>query len=184
MSEKSSDPVLLWLDLEMTGLDPENDLILEVAVIATDFDFNELFSYQTKINQNQEMVLSRISKNPFFDDFKENKKIFSEVTENYPVLLEAENRILYLIENNTLEESAIYLAGNSIHMDRKFISKYMPKFDRRLHYRMLDVSSFKIVMNQKYNKQFIKTNQHRAMSDIEESINELKFYLKELGLKV
>lgn len=78
------------------------------------------------------------------------------------------------------EDGPVLLAGNSIHQDRKFIDRWWPKFSRRLHYRMLDVSAWKVVMEGKYKKKFAKPENHRALEDIRGSIEELRYYLSKV----
>ena len=91
-----------------------------------------------------------------------------------------QNSFTEFIDKNFGNEPAI-LAGNSIHQDRRFIRQWWPQVDSKLHYRMLDVSSYKIIMQNKFGKEFTKKETHRALDDIKESIAELKFYLKTLN---
>ncbi len=183
MAVQENKSSLLWLDLEMTGLNPNKDLILEVALIITDFSFNEITTFQTRIKQNPLKVKKLLEENPFYASFPENKKSFLDEKQDYPDDSKAEEMILKLIDDFCANQ-VVYLAGNSIYNDRKFISKYMPSLDSRLHYRMLDVSSFKILMQEKFKKEYVKKNQHRAMSDVIESINELKYYMQFLDKKI
>ena len=88
---------------------------------------------------------------------------------------EVERELLGFIDENYGKE--IYLAGNSIHQDRKFIEREMPELNKRLHYRMLDVSAWKIYFENALNKRFTKQDNHRALDDINGSIEELKWYL-------
>ena len=90
-------------------------------------------------------------------------------------IAEVEKELLEFIDKYCTKE--VYLAGNSIHQDRKFIEKEMPELDRRLHYRMLDVSAWKIYFEQALKKKFQKPENHRALDDINGSIEELKWYL-------
>lgn len=167
---------LLWLDLEMTGLNPEVDLILEVALILTDFNFSKLISYEAKVKQNIDQVKGLIAKNEWYQNFPVNMEQFTTEHGEFIESDVIEDNIIGLIDQYA-KDQVVYIAGNSIYSDRKFIAKFWPKLDRRLHYRLLDVSSFKILMSEKYGLEFIKDNKHRAMSDIENSISELKFYL-------
>jgi oligoribonuclease len=88
-----------------------------------------------------------------------------------------ENELLALVNKYCDQESRIILAGNSIHQDRKFIANEWDRLNKRLHYRMLDVSAWKVVFEGKYHKKFAKPEMHRALSDIRGSIEELKYYL-------
>ncbi len=167
---------LLWLDLEMTGLDPNLDLILEVAIEVTDFNFNTLQTYEAKLKQNKAKVLKRIQKNNWWADFPSNRDEFINMAENGKDQTIVINEIISIIENNFGGKSAV-LAGNSIYNDRAFIKSYWPEVDVKLHYRMLDVSSFKLLMQGKYGVIYEKKEVHRAFDDIQASIAELQFYL-------
>lgn len=157
----------------MTGLNPGVDKIIEIGVIVTDFDFNELETYEAVVKQD----LSEITLDPW-------------ITENLAGLLKQvpdgkdEQEViadLCKIVDKHFEYSAI-LAGNSIHQDRRFIRKWWPDLEEKLHYRMLDVSSFKIWMMGKHGKVFHKPEQHRALEDIRGSIQELQGYIKDSNL--
>jgi oligoribonuclease len=167
---------LLWLDLEMTGLDPDNDVILEVAGEITNFQLETLESFEMSIKQPQKVVLDRMQKNTFWQDYPENRDDFIKNLDSAKPIQMAEKEILDLIEQHFGTEPAI-LAGNSIYNDRLFIKKQMPKLELKLHYRMLDVSSFKILFQGRYGIDFKKTNNHRAFDDIQASIAELQYYL-------
>jgi oligoribonuclease len=168
---------LLWMDLEMTGLDPEQDVILEIAVEVTDFNFKTLESYDVRVQHKRETVAKRMQANTWWQDFPENRDDFlSHLDEGKP-LAEIEQELIALVEKRFGHEPAI-LAGNSIHSDRMFIKKWMPRLDLKLHYRLLDVSSFKILMQGKYGEVFEKDTPHRAFDDIQASIAELQHYLE------
>lgn len=167
---------LLWVDLEMTGLDTHNDVILEVAAEVTDFDFNLLGSYAAVISQPEEKLeamnewcVTQHTASGLLDRIRNGGRLESEVVEE----------LAAFIDQHFNGEPAI-LAGNSIHNDRQFIKVWWPQIDERLHYRMLDVSSFKILMQSKYAKNFEKDGAHRAYDDIRASIAELQYYLAEL----
>ncbi len=164
---------LLWVDLEMTGLDPKIDKILEVATIVTDMDFNELGRYQSAVFQHSE-VLNNM--NEFCQNMHSRSGLVDRV-KIAPAERQVVSELTEFISDHFGEESAI-LAGNSIHQDRRFIRQWWPQIDQLLHYRMLDVSSFKIIMQNKYDIDFTKAETHQALNDIEESIAELKFYLQ------
>lgn len=168
---------LLWVDLEMTGLDANSDRILEVAAIVTDFDFKELDKFEAVIYQPPEILYLM---NEWAKKAHEASGLLTRVeaapNEQHVVLDFAD-----FIKSN-FSQPAI-LAGNSIHQDRSFINRWWPMINQLLHYRMLDVSSFKILMQGKYNISYEKQQTHRALSDIKESIDELKFYLNKLSLE-
>lgn len=170
---------LLWVDLEMTGLDPVNDVILEIAVEITDFDFNPIASYESRVVQEKARVIERLNTWPWWNDYPENRDDFIQKLNDGKPSSQVEQELVALITEHFGDEPAI-LAGNSIHNDRNFIKQWWPKFDAKLHYRMLDVSSFKILMQGKYGMEFQKKKAHRAFDDIHESIAELQAYLKNL----
>jgi oligoribonuclease len=177
MIDKNAIPTkLLWVDLEMTGLDANKDVLLEVAAEVTDFTFTTLASYEARIKQDRETVVKRMQLNTWWQEFPENRDDFvNKLSEGKP-LKQVEDELIALVAEWFGAEPAI-LAGNSIHNDRNFIKSYWPALDLKLHYRMLDVSSFKIVLQGKYGEVFEKNNSHRAFDDIQASIAELQHYL-------
>lgn len=175
-SKKIKPTKLLWVDLEMTGLNPREDVILEVAAIITDFNFHKLASYETCIKHPVKTVTELLDRNSWYNSYPANKKAFIDNLPNGKSLQEAEGYLMGLIKEYFGDEPAI-LAGNSIYNDRLFIKQWMPRLEQLLHYRMLDVSSWKIIMQGKFGKEFKKTEVHRALQDIEGSIAELKAYL-------
>lgn len=167
---------LLWIDLEMTGLDPQKDLILEVAAEVTDFDFMTLESYEACIKQPRQKVVERMQANIWWRDFPGNRDEFLAKLEEGKLLGDVEQELISLVAKHFGTEPAV-LAGNSIHNDRLFIRKWWPALDLKLHYRMLDVSSLKVLMQGKYGVVFQKDAAHRAFEDIQASIAELDYYL-------
>jgi oligoribonuclease len=169
---------ILWVDLEMTGLDFSNDLILEVAAIATDWGFKEYATYQGIIKHEDMTLEERLSANSvFWDANPSSKNGLLAQNKDGKDLLEVEEDLLKFIGEHFEEDVPVLLGGNSIHMDRRFIVSQWPKVDARLHYRMLDVSAWKVVFEGKYGKKFAKPQEHRALEDIRGSIMELKYYL-------
>ena len=178
MIDKHAPPSkLLWVDLEMTGLDPVNDVILEVAAEVTDFDFKTLASYEAIIKQSREKVAERMQKNIWWKDFPENRDEFVRKTADGKPGRQVEQELIALVEQQFGTEPAV-LAGNSIHNDRNFIKQWWPQLDLKLHYRMLDVSAWKVFMQAKHGVQFDKKEVHRAFDDIQASIAELQHYLE------
>ncbi|MFP5520697.1 MAG: oligoribonuclease [Bdellovibrionia bacterium] len=165
---------LLWIDLEMTGLDIEKEVIIEVAAIVTDLNFNELAQYETAVHQPQHYLDN-------MDDWNKEHHTKSGLVKKVAFgkdikLVEKElcNLVDLHFENNS-ERPVI--AGNSIGQDRLFINKYMPELAKKLHYRMLDVSSWKVIFNKKFGVKVNKSEKHRALDDVRESIIELKTYM-------
>lgn len=146
---------ILWVDLEMTGLDPDQDLILEIAAEITDFDFKTLATYEALVKQPHDKVVAQMAKNSWWQNFPENRDEFLNRLSSGKASSEVEKDLIELIETHFGREPAV-LGGNSIHNDRKFIAAAWPEFDLKLHYRMLDVSAFKILMQGKYNVVFEK----------------------------
>lgn len=168
---------LFWIDMEMTGLDVENEVIIEVAAIITDVNFNELDHFETVIKQPQKYLDNMDAWNT-----EHHKK--SGLTAKVPNGMDpemVEHKLMDLVNKHfpkwDMEKKFMpILAGNSIAQDRMFIEKYFLNFAETLHYRVLDVSSWKIVFANKFNYIYQKSNQHRALDDIRESISELKQY--------
>ena len=175
---------ILWIDLEMTGLEPKKDRILEVAAIATDWDFNEIATFESAVKVENEILESRMV-GEFWDTFSETRDALklqnSCATKNSQ---EVEADLIKFVEKNFAEELSkgekILLGGNSIHQDRRFIREEWKNLEKMLHYRMLDVSAWKVVMSAKFKRVFTKPENHRALDDIRGSIEELKFYLKKV----
>lgn len=168
---------LLWVDLEMTGLDPAQDVILEVAAEVTDFDFKTLASYEARIRQKRDTVIKRMQKNIWWKEYPANRDEFLQKLDEGKSLGEVEQELIALVGEQFKEEPAV-LAGNSIHNDRNFIKQWWPMLDLKLHYRMLDVSSLKVFMQGKYGIEFEKKEVHRAFDDIQASIAEWQYYLE------
>jgi oligoribonuclease len=166
---------LFWLDMEMTGLDVKKEVVIEVAAIITDLEFQELDQFETVVRQPQTYLDN-------MDDWNTEHHRKSGLTAKVPYgmapdLVEA--KLVDLVKKHfPNEKDKPILAGNSIGQDRLFIDKYFPEFGERLHYRMVDVSSWKVILNKKFGYMYQKSNQHRALDDIRESIQELKNYCR------
>lgn len=172
---------ILWLDLEMSGLSSIDDVILEVAVIVTDWDFNEVATYCGVIKNKESILKERFAANSsFWDENLATRDALLKQNSTGKSLKKIENELIDLIDKNFKTNAPILSAGNSIHVDRRFIMVRWPKFDSRLHYRMLDVSAWKVVFAGKYKKKYAKPSAHRALDDIRGSIAELQYYLTKL----
>lgn len=175
----SMDAKLLWIDLEMTGLDPKADRILEVAAIATDWNFEELATYEAVVKVGPRLMKKRMV-GEFWEKFANVRDALMAQNDSGKSGRTVENELLEFIETHFDTDKKILLAGNSIHQDRKFIENEWPRLDKKLHYRMLDVSAWKVVFEGKYKKKFAKPEAHRALEDIRGSIEELQYYLKKI----
>lgn len=163
---------MFWLDMEMSGLDVSKERILETAVIVTDLKFNVLRTYDTAVFQAPELLEAM---DPWCKDHHGKSGLVKRVETG---ISEGDlDHELCAIAKTFIPKGKIVLCGNSIGQDRKFIEKYLPKFTEKLHYRMLDVSSIKLIFENMFSIKFKKENKHRALDDIRESIAELSYYL-------
>jgi oligoribonuclease len=165
----------------MTGLSPTDDLILEVAAIVTDWSFREIATFQGVVKNRTLPLKKRLAKNSsFWDSNPESRDGLLKQNQDGLPLHQVEDELLVFMDKHFKAGTPILLAGNSIHMDRRFIIDKWPRFDKRLHYRMLDVSAWKVVFEGKYRKKFAKADAHRALDDIRGSIQELQYYLAKI----
>jgi oligoribonuclease len=170
--------VLVWIDMEMTGLDPQTERIIEIATILTDGQLTEIAVGPELVIHQSEAVLAAM------DDWNTKHHGGSGLTQRVreSVISEgdAEAQTLAFLHAHVAVKDRPVLAGNSIHQDRRFIRRYMPGLEKRLHYRMVDVSTVKELARRWYPqviaKQPQKRDTHRALDDIRESIEELRFY--------
>jgi oligoribonuclease len=179
----STSGLLIWMDMEMTGLNPEVDTILEMATLVTDDQLNIVAEGPELIVHQEEKWFEHM------DDW--NKKQHTEsglwpaVLKSTITLKQAEEETLAFIKKHSKEKHSP-LCGNSIWQDRRFLRRYMASIDKYLHYRNVDVSSFKEMGSRWYpDKGFKKSaaDKHRALDDIRESIQELKFYRENFFIK-
>lgn len=178
MIDKSAIPTkLLWVDLEMTGLDADKDVIIEVAAEVTDFNFKTLAQYEAVIHHSDD-ILERA--NPWAKEQHAKSGLTERVRTEGRDEREVVHELVGFIKAQFGDEPAV-LAGNSIHNDRNFINFWWPEVNQVLHYRMLDVSSWKVFMQAKHGVQFEKKEVHRAFDDIQASIAELQHYLEWFG---
>lgn len=172
MNETPQTKKLFWLDMEMTGLDEKTCHILEAAAVVTDLDLNPLEELHRVVRQ-PKRVLDAMD--PWCVKTHGASGLTQEVPNGTP-LPQVEGELVALGLRHFGNEK-IVLCGNSISQDRRFIDAHMPIFSKILHYRLIDVSSFKEIFQRKYGIVFTKKDSHRAREDIHESIAELAHYL-------
>ncbi|KAM4546482.1 oligoribonuclease, mitochondrial-like isoform 2-T2 [Fundulus diaphanus] len=177
MSSSAMSQRMVWVDLEMTGLDLDKDQIIEMACIITDCELNIIAEGPTMIINQPDELLDRMS-----DWCKEHhgKSGLIQAVKNSKITLEqAEYEFLSFVRQHT-PPGQCPLAGNSVHADKRFLDKYMPQFMYHLHYRIIDVSTIKELCRRWFPEEFRmvphKTATHRASDDIKESIKELQYY--------
>ena len=182
MADMDKHDRIVWIDLEMTGLDIHEHTIVEVAALITDADLNVLGEGVDVVVHASEEELGRM--NEFVTNMHESSGLLAEIRKSKVTLKEAEDAVLELIAKHCDSEHPAPLAGNSIGTDRGFIREYMPRLDEALHYRMIDVSTVKELARRwaprVYYHQPEKDMSHRALADIVESIRELDFYRRVL----
>jgi len=181
---------IIWVDLEMTGLDIATDHIIEIAVLITDHTLNQCVEGPEIVVHQPDHILDGMDK--WNTKHHGESGLTDRVRASMTTLAEAEQRIMsfvnpFLKEKN-IPAGKIPLGGNSVHQDRLFIAKYLPAFNSALHYRNIDVSTVKELVKRWYPdmvKQLPKKKSaHRALDDIQASIDELKYYQKNCFLQV
>lgn len=169
---------LVWIDCEMTGLELGSDKLIEIAALVTDGDLNILGEgVDVVIHADDESLDNMV---PVVREMHAKSGLTEEVRQSTVSLAEAEKIVLEYLRKHIPVAGTVPLAGNSIGTDRGFITRDMPELDTFLHYRMVDVSSIKELARRWYPRIYFgqpgKGLSHRALADIRESINELKFY--------
>ena len=166
---------LVWIDLEMTGLDVESNVILEIATIITDSDLNEIAQGPDLIIHQPEYILDEMG--PWCTEQHGLSGLTEAVKKSTINELEAETRTLEFIQEYCKENTAL-LAGSSIWQDRIFLNKYMPSIVNYMYYKMIDVTTVKELVNRWYpnnpESKMEKKDAHRALDDIRESIEALR----------
>lgn len=168
---------LVWIDCEMTGLDLVNDALIEVAALVTDFDLNVLGEGVDIIIKPPAESLDQMI--DFVRTMHENSGLLDELADGV-TLEEAQQQVMAYIREHCGAESRPPLAGNTVATDRGFLARDMPELDAFLHYRIVDVSSIKELARRWYPRAYFsaptKRGNHRALADIQESIEELRYY--------
>ena len=170
--------VLVWMDLEMTGLDPATEVIVEIATLITDDELNIVAEGPDLVIHQPEPVLKAMD--PFVVEMHTTSGLLTAIRESTVSLEQAGAATLEFIKQHIAEPRTIPLCGNSIGTDRRFLAKYLPEIENFLHYRSVDVSTIKELAKRWYPGLEIsrptKSVAHRALDDVRESIRELKFY--------
>jgi oligoribonuclease len=173
---------LVWLDLEMTGLDPAAHLVLQAALVITTSDLEPLAEVAAVVHQPEE-ALERMS--PFVREMHERTGLVERVRASTTDVAEAERQLVACVAAWCTPPAT--LCGNSIWNDRRFIARYMPALDAALHYRVVDVSSIKVLAQRWYGPQAVfekpTAGAHDATVDVHQSIAELRHYRQTLFRK-
>ena len=174
--------MLVWMDLEMTGLDPNRHVIVEIATIITDDDLEIVAEGpDLVVHQASELL---VDLEPVVMSMHTSSGLFEEIAASTISLEEAGAATLAFIKEHVPEPRTVPLCGNSIGTDRRFLVKYLPEIENHLHYRSVDVSTIKELAKRWYPATMSavvrKGSAHRALDDISESIGELRFYREQL----
>jgi oligoribonuclease len=173
---------LVWIDLEMTGLDPARDEIVEIAAIVTDGELTELDSGISFVVRPADMSLLDA-----MDEVVVRMHTESDLLDDIPggvPLGQAATAVLDYVRGHVPEARRAPLAGSSVYVDRGFLARYAPELDAHMHYRLIDVSSIKELARRWYPRAYYnapeKSGGHRALADVRESIAELRYYRETL----
>lgn len=180
MSTTRKNDRLVWVDMEMSGLQPETDRILEIAMIVTDGDLNIVAEGPVLVVHQEDAVLDRMDawnkgthgKSGLIDKVKASTLTEADVEEECLAFLKQH-----------VKSSISPMCGNTIHQDRRFMNRYMPKLEAYFHYRNIDVSTIKELCKRwqpEIAKGFSKQQAHTALADIIESVEELRYYREKL----
>ena len=170
--------MLVWMDLEMTGLDPNVDVIVEIASLVTDDQLNVVAEGPDLVIHQPDDVLAHME--PIVVEMHTKSGLLDLIRSSTLSAAEAEERTLAFIRKHVPEARTIPLCGNSIGTDRRFLARYMPSIENHLHYRCVDVSTIKELAKRWYPNLTLerpgKNGTHRAMDDVRASVDELRFY--------
>jgi oligoribonuclease len=168
---------LVWIDCEMTGLSLQTDALIEVAALVTDFDLNVIGDGIDLVIKPPQAALEQM--NELVTNMHTSSGLLDELDRGM-TLREAEEAVLTFVREFVPEPGKAPLAGNSIGTDRAFLARDMVELEKYMHYRVVDVSSIKELARQWYPRAYFaspaKAGNHRALADIQESIEELRYY--------
>lgn len=178
MPELPPSDVLIWLDLEMTGLDLGRDVIVEIAVLATDTDLRALDEGIDLVVHQPPDVLGAMG--DYVRDMHTRSGLLKAIERSEVDLAAASQAVMAYVRRHSPEPRTVPLCGNSIGVDRRFLSRYLPELEEYLHYRSIDVSSLKELVRRWYPDAYEhrppKGGGHRALADVQDSIAELAYY--------
>jgi oligoribonuclease len=170
--------MLVWMDLEMTGLDATTDRIVEIATLVTDDDLEIVAEGPDLVIHVPEEALTGMD--PVVVDMHTRSGLLEQIRSSEVTLEDAGNQTLEFIRAHVPEPRTVPLCGNSIGMDRRFLAAYLPEIEEYLHYRSIDVSTLKELARRWYPADLggltKKSSAHRAMDDIRESVAELRYW--------
>ncbi|HWV26059.1 MAG TPA: oligoribonuclease [Aeromicrobium sp.] len=168
---------LVWIDCEMTGLSLEHDALIEVAALVTDYELNVLGDGVDLVIKPPQAALDQM--NDFVTTMHTTSGLITELADGL-TLREAEEQVLDYVRTYAKEPRKALMAGNTIGTDRMFLMRDMPELEGWLHYRVIDVSSIKELARHWFPRAYFaapeKAGNHRALADISESIEELRYY--------
>ncbi|MEO6985488.1 MAG: oligoribonuclease [Paralcaligenes sp.] len=171
-----NDQRLIWLDMEMTGLDPEKERIIEVAIIVTEPDLTQVAQGPVLVIHQDDALLDAMDK--WNKSTHAKSGLIDKVKASTLTEAQAEDQLLAFLAQH-VPSGKSPMCGNTIGQDRRFMVKYMPRLEAYFHYRNLDVSTLKelsLRWKPEVYKSFVKKSRHEALADICESIDELKHY--------
>lgn len=181
MTDEQTTPLdqpLVWIDLEMTGLDPDRERIVEIAVIVTDGALEQLEEGPDLVLATPEAALEAMD--PVVVQMHGASGLTDAIRESTVTVEQAEAEVLRFLATHVPEARVAPLAGNSVHADRAFLRRYMPQLEAYVHYRNVDVSTLKELARRWYpellEKAPKKAGGHRALADIRESIDEMRYW--------
>lgn len=170
--------MLVWMDLEMTGLDADHDVIVEIATIVTDDELNVVAEGPDLVIHQPPEALEHMD--PVVVDMHTSSGLLEAIAASTVTLEDAGAQTLAFIREHVPEARTVPLCGNSIGTDRRFLARYLPEIEEHLHYRSVDVSTLKELARRWYPGVLSalprKATSHRALDDIRESIDELRYY--------
>ena len=173
----SDSPNLIWVDCEMTGLNLKKDVLVEIAVLVTDSQLNILGEGIDLVIKVEQEYLEAMG--DFVREMHTTSGLLPEIPNGVTLAL-AEEKILEYLKKYAPDAGKSPLAGNSVSVDRNFIARDLPLFNEYLHYRTVDVSSIKELARRWYPRVYFaapkKSGNHRALGDIQDSIEELEYY--------